>query len=241
MKLYNKATGEEAKPGDFVTDLDSGRSVRIINMYSHSGAVLVADLVDGVESGRRGCSAADIDCQWGGGLLAKGLDPSRFFSLCTLQQLKEQWTAEDRRAAMRPVSKLSPAAAWPFSTSPTGRPFSQPAFQELPKERKTGMSQAFMAAYGAEARQDANDAFRAKMGPGFEELLRPTPRQRHMNLLVSDQELAAILAGLRLLAAELPDMQEGDGLLDVLTDAGKHEGLAAGAINELADRLQVKP
>lgn len=56
-------------------------------------------------------------------------------------------------------------------------------------------------------------------------------------LLVSAKEFDAIVAGLRLLAYERPRMQEGDGIIDILTNAGAHEGLSAEEINELADRL----
>ena len=60
----------------------------------------------------------------------------------------------------------------------------------------------------------------------------------HYNVCVTRPELDAITAGLRLLAYERPRMAEDDGILDILTNAGKHDGLTADQINALGDRLQ---
>ena len=61
-------------------------------------------------------------------------------------------------------------------------------------------------------------------------------------MLVTDQELDAVLAGLRLLAREVEagnvKFSEDDGIADIWTCGGDHDGLIPDQIHALADRLR---
>lgn len=59
---------------------------------------------------------------------------------------------------------------------------------------------------------------------------------------LTDQELDAVLAGLRLLALEVEagnvKFSEDDGIADIWTCSGDHDGLPPDRIHALADRLR---
>ncbi len=121
--------------------------------------------------------------------------------------------------------------------TPTGRQPPKPEMQDLPARDMHG-ARAGVPQMRITDIDPAAGSF--TIGPTyvFELDEKANLHSARRQILVDGPEFDAILAGLRLLAAALPEMQEDDGILDILTSAGEHAGLSAEEINELGDRLK---